>query len=73
MFLLVNVSDERIQATLAFDTARYALPAGSLTLIRIGQDGPGETLRVPRAFQRAVSAGEGQAWVWEIAVPRDDS
>jgi len=69
VLLLVNVSDEPIQATLDFDAARYDLPASSLALTRIGQDGPEETATVPRAFQRAVSAGPRQAWAWEIAVP----
>jgi len=68
VLLLVNVCDEPIQATLAFDPAGYDLPAGSLTLTRIGPDGPGETRPAPRVFQRAVSAGARQAWAWEIAV-----
>ena len=69
MLLLVNVSDEPVQATLDFDATRYDLPAGPLALTRIGQDGPEETAPVPRAFLRAVSAVARQAWAWEIAVP----
>jgi hypothetical protein len=69
VLLLVNVSDEPVQATLDFDAARYDLPAGPLALTRIGQDGPGESESVPKAFQRAISAGARQAWAWEIAVP----
>jgi len=69
VLLLVNVSDEAIEATLDFDAARYDLPPGSLTLARIEQDKSGKTESVPRAFQRAVSAGPRQAWAWEIAVP----
>ena len=70
VLLLVNVSDEPVQATLEFDAARYDLPPGPLTLTQVGQDGPGETESVPRAFQRAVSAGPREAWAWEIAGPR---
>ncbi len=69
VLLLVNVSDEPIQVTLDFDAARYDLPAGSLTLTRIGQDGPVETTPVLRAFQKAVSAAPRQAWAWEITDP----
>jgi hypothetical protein len=67
VLLMVNVGNEPVQATLDFDAARYDLPAGSLTLRRIGQDGSGEP--VPRVFQRAVSAGARQAWAWELAIP----
>ena len=42
VLLLVNVSDEPVQATLDFDATRYDLPAGPLALTRIGQDGPEE-------------------------------
>jgi hypothetical protein len=69
VLLLVNVSDEPIQVTLDFDAARYDLPAGSLTLTRIGQNGPAETVAVARAFQKAVSAAPRQAWAWEITAP----
>ena len=67
MLLVVNVGDEPIQATLDFDAARYDLPAGSLTLTRIGQDGPGEPEPVPRAFhgqslRAAASLGVGARW-----------
>ena len=50
-----------VQATPEFDAARYELPAGSLTLTRVGPDEPGETEVVPRAFRRAVDAGARQA------------
>jgi len=69
VLLFVNASDEPIQATLDFDAARYDLPAGSLALTRIGQDGPEEMTPVPRAFQRAISAAPRQAWAWEMTVP----
>jgi hypothetical protein len=69
VLLLVNVSDEPVQAALDFDATRYDLPADSLSLTRIARDGPRETEPVPRAFQRIVSAGPRQAWAWEITVP----
>jgi hypothetical protein len=69
VLLLVNVSDEPVEATLDFDAARYDLPVSSLTLTRIGQDGPGKTESVPRVFQRAVSAAPREAWAWQIALP----
>jgi hypothetical protein len=69
VLLLVNVSDGSVHATLDFDADRHELPAGPLTLARIGQDGPAETAAVPRAFQKAVSAAPRQAWAWEITGP----
>ena len=66
VFLLVNVSDLPIQATLDFDAAPYDLPAGSLMIRRIEPDGPRQPEPVPRTFQRVISAAPGQTWAWEI-------
>jgi hypothetical protein len=68
VLLIVNVSDEPVQAALAFDAARYDLPADSLALTRLGSEGPGTTESAPRVFQRAISAGAREAWAWEISV-----
>ena len=66
--LLVNVSDSPVRATLDFTAARYALPAGSLSVTRLGPDGPAETFAVPRTFQREIFTPPRQAWAWEITV-----
>ena len=70
VIFLVNVSDEPVQATLDFDAARYALPAGSLRLTRVESEGPVESAPVSRTFQREFTAAPHQAWAWEISSPK---
>jgi hypothetical protein len=71
VLLLVNVSDEPIQATLALDTTGYDLPAGSLTLTRIGPDGPGETRPVPSGRSQRVRGKPGLGRLPSPRAPND--
>lgn len=66
VLLFVNVSEEPLTATFAFDAARYGLSAQELRVTKLTSDDRTAPFTVPARFERELSFPAKTAWAWEI-------
>lgn len=70
VLLFVNVSDEPLSATFAFDAARYGLSGQAVCVTKLTADSAGEAFTAPASFQRELTFPAKTAWAWEITTEK---
>lgn len=67
--LLVNVGTKPVSTRLKIDAGEYGFADAPLRLTLIGPEGPGESVTVPRLFERELTLPPGTVRAWELTRP----
>ncbi|MHC4178253.1 MAG: DUF6259 domain-containing protein [Planctomycetota bacterium] len=67
--LLVNVSDKPVATRLNVDASDCGFSGPKVRLTKVDSEGPGESLTVPRVFQRELTLPPRTAAAWELTPP----